>query len=153
LFSVPVFEAPLLRRPLSLEVRDDSVSRDYETDGGENDRHDPAGLFPDSLFKAGVGAFDDGSEVFVHTGLHEFGLSGIARAGSLCGGVAGWGGRVLGGRGEGSVEFGHFGALLLEFRLMRKGVAEAGLEARQPSGGFSDGAALFRELDLETPER
>src|ERR1700677_4268510 len=31
-------------------------------------------------------------------------------------------------RGERSVEFGHFGALLLEVRLMRKSVAEAGSE-------------------------
>ncbi len=36
---------------------------------------------------------------------------------------------------------------------MRKGVAEAGLEARQPGGDFSDGAALLRELHLEAPER
>src|ERR1700722_20870151 len=93
------------------------------------------------------------SRSLVHTGLHEFGLSGIARAGSLCGGVAGWGGRVLGGRGEGSVEFGHFGALLLELRLMRKGVAKARLEAWQPGGDFGDRAALLRKLRLEATER
>ena len=40
-----------------------------------------SGLFPDSLFKARVAAFncsgvafDDGFKVFVHSGLHEFGL-------------------------------------------------------------------------------
>jgi hypothetical protein len=48
----------------------DAVEGDHETDGGEYDGCDPAGLFPDSLFKAGVGAFDDGFEVFVHSGLH-----------------------------------------------------------------------------------
>ena len=36
---------------------------------------------------------------------------------------------------------------------MRKGVAEAGLEARQPVGDFGDGAALLGELDLEAAER
>jgi hypothetical protein len=34
------------------------------------------GLFPDSLFKARVATFDNGFEVFVHSGLHEFGLGG-----------------------------------------------------------------------------
>ena len=36
---------------------------------------------------------------------------------------------------------------------MRKGVAEAGLEARQPGGDFGDRAALLRKLHLEAPER
>jgi len=36
---------------------------------------------------------------------------------------------------------------------MRKGVAEARLEARQPAGDFGDCAALLRELQLEAPER
>jgi hypothetical protein len=36
---------------------------------------------------------------------------------------------------------------------MRKGVAEAGLEAWQPGGDFGDGAALLREFHFETPER
>ena len=71
----------------------------------------------------------------------------------LRGGVARRGRRVVGGRGKRSVEFGHFGALLLELRLMRKGVAEAGLEARQPAGDFGDRAALLHKLHLEAPER
>ena len=36
---------------------------------------------------------------------------------------------------------------------MRKGVAEAGLEARQPAGDFGDRAALLRKLHLEATER
>jgi hypothetical protein len=36
---------------------------------------------------------------------------------------------------------------------MRKGVAEAGLEARQPAGDFGDRTALLGELHLEAPER
>ena len=36
---------------------------------------------------------------------------------------------------------------------MRKGVAEAGLEARQPAGDFGDRATLLCELHLEAPER
>jgi hypothetical protein len=61
----------------------DAVERDHETDGGEHDGRDPAGLFPDSLFKARVAAFkfrvaalDTGFEGFVHSGLHKFGLGG-----------------------------------------------------------------------------
>src|ERR1700722_19064829 len=54
----------------------DAVERDQETKGGEHDGRDPPSLFPDSLFKAGVGAFDDGFEIFVHSGLREFGLGG-----------------------------------------------------------------------------
>src|SRR3984957_1264606 len=54
----------------------DAVEGDHETNGGEHDGRDPPSLFPDSLFKAGVGAFDDGFEVFVHAGLHEFSLGG-----------------------------------------------------------------------------
>src|ERR1700722_6106788 len=81
------------------------------------------------------------------------GCASIARASRLRGGVARRGGRVVGGPGERSVEFGHFGALLLELRLMRKGVAEAGLEARQPAGDFGDRAALLHKLHLEAPER
>src|SRR5271168_1090734 len=81
------------------------------------------------------------------------GCASIARARRLRGGVARRGERVLGGRGERSVEFGHFGALLFELRLMRKNVAEAGLEARQPAGDFGDRTALLRKLYLEAPER
>jgi hypothetical protein len=66
-----------------LKIQCDAVERDHETDGGEHDGRDPADLFPDSLFKARVAAFkfrvaafDNGFEVFVHSGLHEFGLGG-----------------------------------------------------------------------------
>ena len=76
------------------------------------------------------------------------GCASIARATRLRGGVACRRRRARGGRGERSIEFGHFGVLLLELDLMRKDVAEAGLEVRQPGGDFGHRTALLGKLHL-----
>ena len=90
--SIPAFVAPLIWRLRSLEMRHDSVKSDKKADGGKDDRCEPPRLIPSGLFDGGlefcvaglessvaalefgVAALDDGGKVFVHSGLHEFGL-------------------------------------------------------------------------------
>jgi len=75
-------------------MRHDSVSGDKKADGGEDYRGEPPRLIPGGLFEGGlefcvagfesgvaglkfrVAALDNGGKVFVHSGLHEFGLGG-----------------------------------------------------------------------------
>ena len=83
-------------------MRYDSVKCDKKADGGEDDRREPPGLIPGGLFDGslefrvaglefGVAALDNGGKVFVHSGLHEFGLGG---GGGLNGAGQGGGLRV-----------------------------------------------------------
>ncbi len=50
-------------------------------------------------------------------------------------------------------EFGHFGALVVQLGLMREGVAEARLEAGQPTRRLGDSTSFLGEFDFKPAER